>query len=98
MSVRRLKGEDPVQNEKARSDILASLEFVDIIVIFQDDTPIRLFDALRPHVLIKGANYAPEEVVGAELVKSYGGTIVLAEIKDVHTTNSKIAQMTKGTL
>jgi len=98
ISVRRIKGESPVQHETARSAILASLEVVDIVVIFQDDTPVRLLNILKPDVLIKGANYKPEEVVGADLVKNYGGEIVLADITDIYSTNSTIAQMTKGTL
>ena len=98
ISVRRLKGEGPVQHETARSAILASLEVVDMVIIFQDDTPVRLLNTLKPDVLIKGANYKPEEVVGADLVKNYGGEIVLADIMDIYSTNSTIAQMTKGTL
>jgi len=98
ISVRRLKGDDPIQSETARSAILASLEVVAMVVIFQDDTPIRLLDALRPDVLIKGANYKLEEVVGADIVRSYGGEIILADIEDVYSTNSTIARLTNGTL
>jgi len=97
-SVRCLNGEEPVQNETARSAILASLEFVDAVIVFWDETPICLIEGLRPDVLIKGGNYKPEEVVGADLVKSYGGQVVLAEIVDVYKTNSKIAQITNGIL
>lgn len=97
MSVRSLNGEGPVQHESARSAILASLEVVDAVIIFQDETPLRLLDTLRPDVLIKGANYKPEEVVGADLVKSYGGKVLLADIMDIYTTNSTIAKITNGT-
>jgi D-beta-D-heptose 7-phosphate kinase / D-beta-D-heptose 1-phosphate adenosyltransferase len=98
ISVRSIKGEDPVQHEGARSDILASLKDVDIVIIFQEDTPVRLLDALHPDILVKGSNYSPAEVVGADLVKGYGGEVILAEIANVYTTNSKIAKITNGTL
>ena len=96
LSVRRLTGEEPLQHETTRSAILASLELVDLVVIFQEDTPLCLLEALRPDVLIKGANYRIEEVVGADLVRHYGGEIVLAEVVDLYTLNSTIAHMTKG--
>jgi len=96
--LRRLNGEDPVQDETARSAILASLEFVDAVVVFRDKTPIHLIEVLRPDVLIKGGNYKAEEVVGADLVRSYGGKIVLADIVDVYKTNSRIARITNGAL
>jgi len=98
MSAERLKGEEPLQHEAARSAILASLEFVDIVVIFQEDTPIPILEKIRPNVLIKGANYSPEMVVGADLVRSYGGEIILAHIEDIYKSNPKIDQITKGTL
>jgi D-beta-D-heptose 7-phosphate kinase/D-beta-D-heptose 1-phosphate adenosyltransferase len=97
LSVRQLKGADPLQNETTRSAILAALEPVDMVVIFQEDTPVRLLEALRPDVLIKGANYSFEEVVGGELVKSYGGEVVLADVADIYTTNATIAHVTMGT-
>jgi D-beta-D-heptose 7-phosphate kinase/D-beta-D-heptose 1-phosphate adenosyltransferase len=97
LSVRRLKDEEPLQNETTRSAILASLELVDMVIIFHEDTPIRLLEALQPDVLIKGGNYRIEEVVGADLVRHYGGEVVLAEVADIYSTNSIIAHMTKGT-
>jgi D-beta-D-heptose 7-phosphate kinase/D-beta-D-heptose 1-phosphate adenosyltransferase len=96
LSVRRLTGEEPLQNETTRSAILASLEVVDLVVIFHEDTPLRLLEALQPDVLIKGANYRIEEVVGGDFVRHYGGEIFLAEVADIYTTNSTIAHMTKG--
>lgn len=97
LSVKKLKGEDPLQNEMTRSAILASLEPVDMVVVFQEDTPVRLLEALRPDVLIKGANYSLEEVVGWDLVKSHGGEVVLADVADIYATNATIAYMTRGT-
>jgi D-beta-D-heptose 7-phosphate kinase/D-beta-D-heptose 1-phosphate adenosyltransferase len=96
-SVRKLKGEDPLQHETTRSAILASLELVDVVIIFQEHTPLHLLEALRPDVLIKGANYRIEEVVGGDFVRCYGGEVVLADVADIYTTNSTIAHITKGT-
>lgn len=80
-SVRRLKGKDrPVQGESARAAVVASLADVDLVVPFGEDTPMRLIESLRPDVLVKGADYTVETVVGADFVQSYGGRIVLAEL------------------
>lgn len=95
-SVRNLQGDDPLQSETTRSAILASLELVNMVVIFQEDTPVRLLEALRPDVLIKGANYSIEEVIGGDVVRHYGGEVVLADVADIYTTNSTIAHITKG--
>lgn len=98
LSVRTIKGADPIQNEYARSTILASLENVDMVIVFQEDMPLKLLHALRPDVLIKGANYRPEAVIGADIVKKYGGEIYLANVMNVVNYNEKIAGMTSDTL
>ena len=93
-SVRRLKGENrPMQNEAARAVVLSSLETVDLVVIFDEDTPEKLLDEVRPDVLVKGADYTIETVVGADLVQSYGGKVVLAEIVKGFSTTATIARM-----
>lgn len=93
-SVRRLKGENrPMQNEAARAVVLSSLETVDLVVIFDEDTPEKLLDEVRPDVLVKGADYSIETVVGADLVQSYGGKVVLAEIVKGFSTTATIARM-----
>jgi D-beta-D-heptose 7-phosphate kinase/D-beta-D-heptose 1-phosphate adenosyltransferase len=97
-SVKRLKGKEPVLPESARSTILASLEAVDLVIVFQEDTPLHLLDALRPDVLIKGSNYKSHEVTGADFVMSYGGEVVIANIPDIHQNNSTLVQVTGGTL
>ena len=75
-SVQRLKGEGrPVNNEEARAMVLASLSFVDAVVLFDEDTPYELIKAVRPDVLVKGADYKPEEIVGYDIVTSYGGKV-----------------------
>lgn len=96
-SVKRLKGEErPVQNEAARSAIMASLGVVDAVVIFGEDTPRELIAALRPDVLVKGADYTVETVVGADLVQSWGGRVVLANLEDGFSTTATIARMNEG--
>ena len=70
-SVRRLKGEGrPVQDERARAEVLAALEAVDLVVIFEEDTPINLITQVRPSVLVKGGDYTREQVVGHEIVEA----------------------------
>ncbi|MGB8182912.1 MAG: D-glycero-beta-D-manno-heptose-7-phosphate kinase [Stellaceae bacterium] len=92
-SVRRLKGpERPVQNEAARAAVLASLAPVDMVVIFDAETPIELIRELRPDVLVKGADYRHDQVVGAEIVESYGGRVLLAKIVPGYSTTATIAR------
>jgi D-beta-D-heptose 7-phosphate kinase/D-beta-D-heptose 1-phosphate adenosyltransferase len=91
-SVRRLKGpERPIQNELSRALVLAALRGVDVVVLFDEDTPETLIRKLRPDVLIKGADYTASQVVGAEFVQSYGGKVFLAEL----TPNQSTTQMVK---
>ncbi len=93
-SVKRLKGETrPVNDEHARAAVLAALEDVDTVVVFGEDTPRDIIERLRPDVLVKGADYALEQVVGAEFVMSYGGKVVLADLKAGHSTTSMIGRM-----
>ena len=95
-SIKRLKGETrPVQNEAARSAVLSSLTDVDHVVIFGEDTPLELIKALRPDILVKGADYTVDKVVGAEEVKSWGGKVVLAELIEGQSTTKTIAKMAK---
>jgi D-beta-D-heptose 7-phosphate kinase/D-beta-D-heptose 1-phosphate adenosyltransferase len=87
-SVKRLKGATrPVQSEAARSIVLAGLAFVDAVVLFADDTPIELIRRIRPDILVKGADYRLDQVVGHDIVASYGGKVVLVNlIPDSSTT------------
>jgi D-beta-D-heptose 7-phosphate kinase/D-beta-D-heptose 1-phosphate adenosyltransferase len=97
-SVIRIKGEQPVLNESARSSILASLEDVDIVVIFHEDTPNQLLNVLRPDVLIKGADCGSEFASDTEFVRGYGGNAILVEIGDIGATNASLELMTKGNI
>jgi D-beta-D-heptose 7-phosphate kinase/D-beta-D-heptose 1-phosphate adenosyltransferase len=86
-SVARLKGEHrPVQNEKARAAVLAALEAVDLVVIFQEDTPLELIRNVQPSVLIKGRDYRAEHVVGREVVEAAGGEVILVDLVPGHGT------------
>ena len=95
-SVKKLKGPDrPVQSETARARVIASLADVDAVVLFDDDTPIDLIKRIRPDTLIKGADYTIDTVVGADIVQSYGGKIILAKLEDGYSTTAAIARMAK---
>ena len=95
-SVTRLKGSGrPVQDAAARGRVLASVAAVDAVVVFDDDTPIELIRQIRPEVLIKGADYALDEVVGGDIVQSYGGRIVLADLVDGFSTTETIARLAR---
>ena len=90
-SVRRLKGADrPVQEERARAEVLAALEAVDLVVLFEEDTPLDLISRIKPSVLVKGGDYTREQVVGHEIVTAYGGEIVLVDILQGHSTTSLV--------
>jgi D-beta-D-heptose 7-phosphate kinase / D-beta-D-heptose 1-phosphate adenosyltransferase len=96
-SVRRLKGESrPVQGETARAAVLASLASVSRVVIFGEDTPLAVIEALRPDVLVKGADYSLDQVVGADVVQGYGGRVVLAELAPGHSTTKTIERLERG--
>jgi D-beta-D-heptose 7-phosphate kinase / D-beta-D-heptose 1-phosphate adenosyltransferase len=93
-SVKRLKGEGrPVQNERARAEVLAALEAVDLVAIFEEDTPINLIEQIRPSVLVKGSDYARDQVVGHEIVAINGGEIVLVDILEGFSTTSLVRRV-----
>ncbi len=93
-SIMRLKGPTrPVQNEHARAAVLASLTTVDLVCVFGEDTPISLIEAIRPSLLVKGADYTRENVVGGDFVQSYGGRIMLARLLPGHSTSATVARL-----
>lgn len=80
-SVRRLKGaQRPFQNQQARAVVMGGLKGVDLVVIFDEDTPLEIIQALRPDVIVKGADYREDQVVGGAFVKSYGGRVALVDL------------------
>lgn len=96
-SVRRLKGESrPVQDERARAEVLAGLEAVDLVVIFEEDTPLKLITQIVPSVLVKGGDYTREQVVGYEVVEAGGGEVMLVDILPGHSTTSLVEKAREG--
>jgi D-beta-D-heptose 7-phosphate kinase / D-beta-D-heptose 1-phosphate adenosyltransferase len=93
-SVRRLKGAGrPVQPEAARAAVLASLASVDLVTEFEEDTPEMLIAALRPDLLVKGSNYTLDQVVGAEMVRGWGGRVMLVEMVPGHSTTATVERI-----
>lgn len=94
-SVRRLgKGpERPVRSEAERAYVLAGLAAVDAVVVFDEDTPLELVRALEPDVIVKGGDYAPESVVGADLVQARGGRVVIIPLTPGQSTTSIIHRL-----
>ncbi|MBP7548892.1 MAG: D-glycero-beta-D-manno-heptose 1-phosphate adenylyltransferase [Gemmatimonadaceae bacterium] len=94
-SVRRLgKGpERPVRSEAERAYVLAGLAAVDAVVVFDEDTPLELVRALEPDVIVKGGDYAPESVVGADLVRARGGRVVIIPLTPGQSTTSIIHRL-----
>ncbi|GJQ28144.1 MAG: bifunctional protein HldE [Phycisphaerae bacterium] len=96
-SVRRLKGPTrPVNGQDDRARVLGALESVGAIVYFGEDTPLRLIEAIRPDVLVKGADYAKDAVVGASFVESHGGRVVLVDLVEGKSTTTTIRRLKAG--
>lgn len=93
-SVSRLKGPTrPIQPDIARATVLASLANVDLVVMFEEDTPAKLIEMLRPDVLIKGGDYTVETIVGAEFVQSYGGSVEIIDLVPGFSTTQTVEKM-----
>ncbi len=96
-SVKRLKGETrPVQSERARAEVLAALEAVDLVVIFEEDTPLKLIEQIKPSALVKGGDYTREQVVGHEIVEAHGGQVILVEVLQGFSTTSLVDRARGG--
>ncbi len=96
-SVRRLKGDSrPVQDEMARALVLAALSCVDGVVIFDEETPARLIECLRPGLLAKGGDYKAHEVVGADLLTNWGGKLLLVELMPGWSTTGTLAKLAEN--
>jgi D-beta-D-heptose 7-phosphate kinase / D-beta-D-heptose 1-phosphate adenosyltransferase len=93
-SIERLKGAGrPVNNERDRARVLGALQGVDAVVLFSQDTPISLIEAIEPDVLVKGADYTKDKVVGADIVERGGGEVVLVELVKGRSTTATIARL-----
>jgi rfaE bifunctional protein nucleotidyltransferase chain/domain len=95
-SVRRIKGPDrPVQNEQSRSLLLASLQFVDCVILFDEDTPYNLIKKIQPDVLVKGADYKPEDIIGYDIVQARGGKIITIALSPGFSTTEIINKLNR---
>lgn len=93
-SVKRLKGADrPVRSEGERAYVLAALEAVDAVTLFEQDTPLELVQLLQPDVIVKGGDYSPDTVVGANEVRARGGDVVIIPLTPGHSTTSTIDRL-----
>ena len=93
-SVRRLKGPDrPVRSEAERAYVLAGLETVDAVAVFDQDTPLELVKVLRPDVIVKGGDYSPDTVVGAAEVRGWGGECIIIPLTPGQSTTSIIERL-----
>jgi D-beta-D-heptose 7-phosphate kinase/D-beta-D-heptose 1-phosphate adenosyltransferase len=93
-SVRRLKGpERPLVPQAERAALLAALTFVDAVTIFDEDTPLEVLSIVKPHVLVKGGDYKPSEVVGRELVESSGGRVEIVPLTPEKSTSSLVERI-----
>ena len=95
-SVRRLKGSGrPVNNEQDRALVLDSLRFVDYVTLFNEDTPYELIQEIKPDILVKGGDYTPETIVGADIVMQYGGKVVVIPLVKGKSTSGLIEKLKK---
>lgn len=93
-SVQRLKGPSrPVRSEAERAYVLAAFEMVDAVVVFDEDTPLELVHVLQPDVIVKGGDYSPDTIVGADVVRSRGGRVVVIPLVPDQSTTSIIAKL-----
>jgi len=89
LSVSRIKGKNrPIQDEVSRAMVLASLNFVDAVVFFGEDTPYNLIKITQPDILVKGADYKPEDIVGYDILKNKGGEVVTIEFLEGYSTSA----------
>ena len=93
-SVKRLKGPDrPIRGEGERAYVLAALECIDAVTVFDQDTPLELVETLRPDVIVKGGDYSPDTVVGANVVRARGGEVVIIPLTPGYSTTSIIERL-----
>jgi len=95
-SVKRLKGKDrPINNEIDRKAMLLALKCVDDVIIFEEDTPIKLIEKILPNILVKGGDYNTSEIVGADVVYKNGGQVITMDFIDGYSTSSLIKRIQK---
>lgn len=95
-SIKRLKGETrPLQNQDARAIVLAGLQFISVVTLFDEDTPYELIKFVQPDILVKGSDYKPENIVGYDIVTAKGGEIKTIDLTPGHSTTNIITKMNK---
>jgi len=96
-SVNKIKGHDrPVLDQKSRALTLAAFSFVNNIVLFDEETPYKLIKKISPDILVKGGDYKPEEIVGYDIVKDYGGEVKILDFIKGYSTSGIIEKINKG--
>lgn len=97
-STKRLKGDSrPINDQKSRALLLASMLFVDAVVIFEEDTPLELIKFVLPDFLVKGGDYDPNTIVGADLVKNNGGSVTVLPFLDGYSSTIIATKIQKST-
>ena len=95
-SVKNLKSsERPIILEQERAQFLSALEDVDIVILFEEDTPISLIEAIQPDILVKGSDYSDKEIAGRDLVESSGGKVVLLPVVEGYSTTALLRKIKK---
>ena len=96
-SVRRLKGPSrPIVGEEDRAAVVRALACVDLVVLFDDDTPLRLIEAVRPAVLVKGGDYTPDTIVGRDFVESHGGRVATVPLREGLSSSEIVRRIREG--
>lgn len=89
ISVRGLKGKTrPIQDEDSRATILAAFQFVDLVVLFDEDTPYNLIKAIIPNILVKGSDYKPEDIAGFDVLQATGGEVLTLDFLEGYSTSN----------
>ena len=95
-SVKRIKGDSrPITNEKDRARIIAGLESVNYVVLFNEETPLKTIEALKPDILVKGADWSKDKIVGADFVLSYGGKVKNIKLTKGRSTTNIIKKIAR---
>lgn len=95
-SIRKIKGNSrPIFDQSSRSMLLSALEFIDLVILFDDITPRQIISDLSPHILVKGGDYHPEDIVGYNIVKERGGDVVIIPLVEGFSTTKTIDRILK---
>jgi D-glycero-beta-D-manno-heptose 1-phosphate adenylyltransferase len=93
-SIRRIKGEKrPIVEQNARARVMAALQFVDAVILFDEDTPLRLIQTIKPDILVKGNDYMPQNIIGADFVISNGGRVETIPLVERFSTSHIIEKI-----